>query len=150
MCRSNLILNTISKSHLWKQFSTFYCSFFGVFSFWDFPVQWLMHMIYMVDSIRWDDVTFTGAYRVEQVIHLKALDQENTNYWNRSDRLPMPPPAKVLKKHIKVFNDDNLGHYSLAVGEAEFFGSNLWEQILTWTPILFYIGPYMDLSLIHI
>ena len=62
-------------------------------------------MIYMVDSINWDDVTFTGAYRVEQVIHLKALDQENTNYWNRSDRLPMPPPAKVLKKHIKVFND---------------------------------------------
>ena len=45
---------------------------------------------------------------------------------------------------IKVFNDNNQGHYSLAVGEAEFFGSNLWEQILTWTPILFYIGPYMD------
>tara|TARA_B100001250_G_scaffold75120_1_gene61448 strand:- start:706 stop:1392 length:687 start_codon:yes stop_codon:yes gene_type:complete len=47
--------------------------------------------------------------------------------------------------YIKVFNDDNLGHYSLAVGEAEFFGSNLWEQILTWTPILLYIGPYMDI-----
>ena len=46
---------------------------------------------------------------------------------------------------IKVFNEDNLGNYSLAVGEAEFFGSNLWEQILTWTPILFYIGPYMDI-----
>ena len=46
---------------------------------------------------------------------------------------------------IKVFNDDNLGHYSLAVGEAEFFGSNLWEQILTWTRILLYIGPYMDI-----
>ena len=46
---------------------------------------------------------------------------------------------------IKVYNNDNQGHYSLAVGEAEFFGSNLWEQILTWTPILFYIGPYMDI-----
>ena len=46
---------------------------------------------------------------------------------------------------IKVYNNDNFGHYSLAVGEAEFFGSNLWEQILTWTPILFYIGPYMDI-----
>ena len=46
---------------------------------------------------------------------------------------------------IKVYNDDNEGHYSLAVGEAEFFGSNLWEQILTWTPILLYIGPYMDI-----
>ena len=46
---------------------------------------------------------------------------------------------------IKVYNEDNLGHYSLAVGEAEFFGANLWEQILTWTPILFYIGPYMDI-----
>ena len=46
---------------------------------------------------------------------------------------------------IKVYNDQNVGHYSLAVGEAEFFGSNLWEQILTWTPILLYIGPYMDI-----
>ena len=46
---------------------------------------------------------------------------------------------------IKVYNEDNSGHYSLAVGEAEFFGANLWEQTLTWTPILFYIGPYMDI-----
>lgn len=46
--------------------------------------------------------------------------------------------------YIKVFNENNKGHYSLAVGEAEFFGANLWEQTLTWTPILFYIGPYMD------
>ena len=46
---------------------------------------------------------------------------------------------------IKVYNEDNTGHYSLAVGEAEFFGANRWEQILTWTPILFYIGPYMDI-----
>ena len=46
---------------------------------------------------------------------------------------------------IKVYNKDNSGHYSLAVGEAEFFGANLWEQILTWTPILLYIGPYMDI-----
>ena len=47
--------------------------------------------------------------------------------------------------YIKVFNEDNKGHYSLAVGEAEFFGSNLWEQILTWTPIILYIGPFMDI-----
>ena len=47
--------------------------------------------------------------------------------------------------YIKVFNEDNTGHYSLAVGEAEFFGSNLWEQILTWTPIILYIGPFMDI-----
>ncbi len=47
--------------------------------------------------------------------------------------------------YIKVFNDDNIGHYSLAVGEAEFFGSNTWEKILTWTPIILYIGPYMDI-----
>ena len=47
--------------------------------------------------------------------------------------------------YIKVFNENNIGHYSLAVGEAEFFGSNLWEQILTWTPIILYIGPYMDI-----
>ncbi len=47
--------------------------------------------------------------------------------------------------YIKVFNENNDGNYSLAVGEAEFFGSNLWEQILTWTPIIFYIGPYMDI-----
>ena len=46
---------------------------------------------------------------------------------------------------IKVFNQDNQGHYSLAVGEAEFFGSNLWEQSLTWAPIILYIGPYMDI-----
>ena len=48
--------------------------------------------------------------------------------------------------YIKVFNEDNTGHYSLAVGEAEFFGSNLWEQILTWTPIILYIGPFMDIA----
>ncbi|MDC0037388.1 hypothetical protein OAJ30_01780 [Alphaproteobacteria bacterium] len=47
--------------------------------------------------------------------------------------------------YIKVLNESNTGHYSLAVGEAEFFGSNLWEQILTWTPIILYIGPYMDI-----
>ena len=46
---------------------------------------------------------------------------------------------------IKVYNNNNIGHYSLAVGEAEFFGANLWEQILTWVPILLYIGPYMDI-----
>ena len=45
---------------------------------------------------------------------------------------------------IKVYNNDNIGNYSLAVGEAEFFGSNTFEKILTWTPIIFYIGPYMD------
>ena len=46
---------------------------------------------------------------------------------------------------VKVYNKKNQGHYSLAIGEAESFGDNLWEQILTWTPILFYIGPYMDI-----
>ena len=47
---------------------------------------------------------------------------------------------------IKVYNNDNLGNYSLAVGEAEFFGSNTFEKIITWTPIIFYIGPYMDIA----
>ena len=46
---------------------------------------------------------------------------------------------------IKVTSKNNTGNYSLAVGEAEFFGTNLWEKILTWTPIIFYIGPYMDI-----
>ena len=49
------------------------------------------------------------------------------------------------KYFIKIYNDNNIGHYSLAIGEKEFFGSNLWEQILTWAPILFYISPYMDI-----
>ena len=52
---------------------------------------------------------------------------------------------KPGKYFIKVYNEDNTGHYSLAVGEAEFFGANRWEQFLTLTPILFYIGPYMDI-----
>ena len=46
---------------------------------------------------------------------------------------------------IKIYNNDNIGNYSLAVGEAEFFGSNTFEKIVTWTPIIFYIGPYMDI-----
>ena len=46
---------------------------------------------------------------------------------------------------IKVFNDDNQGSYSLAVGDIEFFGANILEKISIWTPILFYIGPYMDI-----
>ena len=54
-------------------------------------------------------------------------------------------PLKKGIYYIKVYNENNYGNYSLAVGEAEFFGANLWEQILTWTPILLYIGPYMDI-----
>ena len=54
-------------------------------------------------------------------------------------------PLKSGSYLIKIYNDDNSGNYSLAVGEAEFFGSNLWEKTLTWTPIIFYIGPYMDI-----
>ncbi len=54
-------------------------------------------------------------------------------------------PINAGTYYIKVFNEKNIGHYSLAVGEAEFFGANLWEQILTWTPIILYIGPYMDI-----
>ena len=46
---------------------------------------------------------------------------------------------------IKVYNNNNIGNYSLAIGEAEFFGSNTFEKIVTWTPIIFYIGPYMDI-----
>jgi hypothetical protein len=46
---------------------------------------------------------------------------------------------------IKVFNEDNQGSYSLAVGDIEFFGANIIEKISIWTPILFYIGPYMDI-----
>ena len=46
---------------------------------------------------------------------------------------------------IKVYNATNTGSYSLAVGEAEFFGSNFYEKTLTWIPILFYIAPYMDI-----
>ena len=46
---------------------------------------------------------------------------------------------------IKVFNEDNRGSYSLAVGDIEFFGANIIEKISIWTPILFYIGPYMDI-----
>ena len=46
---------------------------------------------------------------------------------------------------IKVFNDDNAGSYSLAVGDIEFFGANILEKISIWAPILFYIGPYMDI-----
>tara|TARA_B100000029_G_scaffold320840_1_gene313232 strand:+ start:332 stop:1015 length:684 start_codon:yes stop_codon:yes gene_type:complete len=46
---------------------------------------------------------------------------------------------------IRVFNENNVGSYSLAIGDKEFFGSNIFEKILTWSPILFYIGPYMDI-----
>ena len=46
---------------------------------------------------------------------------------------------------IKVYNNENIGNYSLAIGEVEFFGSNTFEKILTWIPIIFYIGPYMDI-----
>jgi len=54
-------------------------------------------------------------------------------------------PIDSGKYLIKVYGHNNTGHYSLAVGEAEFFGANIWEQIITWTPILLYIGPYMDI-----
>ena len=47
--------------------------------------------------------------------------------------------------YIKVYNQSNTGSYSLAIGELEFFGSNIFEQIITWVPILFYIAPAMDI-----
>tara|TARA_B100001123_G_C15313174_1_gene1025194 strand:- start:1231 stop:1905 length:675 start_codon:yes stop_codon:yes gene_type:complete len=74
------------------------------------------------------------------------------NYWkgpeigkdtNKEFKTSFPLQAGIY--YIKVYNSKNIGHYSLAVGEAEFFGANIWEQILTWAPILFYIGPYMDI-----
>ena len=33
----------------------------------------------------------------------------------------------------------------MAVGDIEFFGENILEKISIWAPILFYIGPYMDI-----
>ena len=33
----------------------------------------------------------------------------------------------------------------MAVGDIEFFGANILEKISIWAPILFYIGPYMDI-----
>ena len=45
---------------------------------------------------------------------------------------------------VKIFNNTNYGAYSLAIGEIEFFGSNIIEQMLIWVPILFYISPVMD------
>ena len=62
---------------------------------------------------------------------------------NREFKTSYPLEAGIY--YIKIYNNDNMGHYSLAVGEAEFFGSNFWEQILTWKPILFYIGPNLDI-----
>ena len=46
---------------------------------------------------------------------------------------------------IKVYNENNSGAYSLAIGEQEFFGIDLWEQIVTWVPIIFYINPYIEI-----
>ena len=74
------------------------------------------------------------------------------NYWkgpeigtNTNKEFKTSFPLAAGTYYIKVYNKNNQGHYSLAVGEAEFFGSNVWEQIITWTPILLYIAPYMDI-----
>jgi len=43
---------------------------------------------------------------------------------------------------IKVYNENNSGAYSLAIGEQEFFGIDLWAQIVTWVPIIFYWSKF--------
>ncbi len=54
-------------------------------------------------------------------------------------------PIKAGTYYIEVFNEKNTGSYSLAVGEEEYFGSNFFERVVTWTPIILYISPYMDI-----
>ena len=33
----------------------------------------------------------------------------------------------------------------MAIGEQKFFGTDLWAQIVTWVPIIFYINPYIEI-----
>ena len=44
---------------------------------------------------------------------------------------------------LKLLNETE--EFDIINVDAEFFGSNTFEKILTWTPIIFYIGPYMDI-----
>jgi hypothetical protein len=62
--------------------------------------------MYMVDSIDWDVATIRSATTQANIIHMKNINAHDENYWNRNDRLPFPPPLKLLKKNIKVFADD--------------------------------------------
>ncbi len=69
------------------------------------------------------------------------IGTHNNNNKEFKESLKLEPGTYL----IKVFNDDNIGSYSLAVGDIEFFGANIFEKISIWVPILFYIGPYMDI-----
>jgi hypothetical protein len=60
----------------------------------------------MVDRIDWDCITVQSGYRIASAISLKNVNGDDANYWNRTDRLPMPPPHKLLKKNVKVLADD--------------------------------------------
>jgi hypothetical protein len=62
--------------------------------------------MYMVDSIDWDVATIRSATSQANIIHMKNINAHDESYWNRNDRLPFPPPLKLLKKNIKVFSDD--------------------------------------------
>ena len=75
----------------------------------------------------------------DENLHIKEIEDFNNKEINLDAYLRVDHPP------IKVFNEDNVGSYSLAVGDKEFFGAYLLEKISIWTPILFYIGPYMDI-----
>ena len=80
---------------------------------------------------------------------LEKIEKKNVNLNNIEDILEKSNTKKDNKIYINLKALDKItaktSAIRLAVGEKEFFGSNAFEKILTWTPILFYIGPYMDI-----
>ena len=93
-------------------------------------------------NINREVVTIRGIIPGEYIVNAHYYSSRE---WTRMGQLATNVGVVPEVSSEKVYNKNNQGHYSLAVGEAEFFGSNVWEQIITWTPILLYIAPYMDI-----
>ena len=64
------------------------------------------------------------------------------NYSPLKDNLHMVTSPEISKAYYSKLT--GTPHYYQINSDKKFFGANTWEQILTWAPILLYIGPYMD------
>ena len=91
--------------------------------------------IYMVDRIEWDSISIRSARSVSNVIYLKNINSNEDNYWHRNDRLPFPPPHKLLKKNIKVFADDPSDWSGFKRSEDYWNNDNDYNSTMVVSPI---------------
>jgi hypothetical protein len=91
--------------------------------------------MYMISGIDWDAVTMRTAASVANIINMKNINANDDNYWSRNERLPFPPPHKLLKKNIKVFADDPKDWNGFRRSEEYWNNENSYNSTMVVGPI---------------